>query len=378
MKQHPVPQHIQSYQFRLVGDMTLKQFLELAGGIIVAWIFYALPIIPVLKWPLIVVSGFSGALLAFFPLEERSLDIWFFNFFKSIYSPTQYLWGKKEERPSFLEKSVSPKSAPKTILIQKQTSRTTLDEYLKNLPTTINTDEIMNKRLQEITKLLNNISPTPISSTPKILSSPQATVKINVRKLKPQELVEKETIIFSSTDSGIENKENLPDDKFAQLAAKPEDVLADQSPIVEIAPPLTPPLPVYAIPRIQDVASKTKKTIKAEFSQLVPIPQPPKIPNLLVGMVTDPIGRIITNALIEIKNNQGDTVRALKSNKLGQFFTATPLPNGTYQLIIEHDNYKFDIIELGVEGKNIPPLRIKAKEKFEEIKADSSPPLKLY
>ena len=34
METHPVPQNISSYEFRLVGDMTLKQFLYLAGGIL--------------------------------------------------------------------------------------------------------------------------------------------------------------------------------------------------------------------------------------------------------------------------------------------------------------------------------------------------------
>ena len=44
MQQHPVPQHISNYEFKLVGDMTLKQFFQLAGGILVALIFYATPL----------------------------------------------------------------------------------------------------------------------------------------------------------------------------------------------------------------------------------------------------------------------------------------------------------------------------------------------
>ena len=34
LQQHPVPQHIASYEFKLIGDMTIKQFAYLAGGII--------------------------------------------------------------------------------------------------------------------------------------------------------------------------------------------------------------------------------------------------------------------------------------------------------------------------------------------------------
>ena len=33
MEQHPIPQQISSYQFKLVGDMALAQFGKTAGGV---------------------------------------------------------------------------------------------------------------------------------------------------------------------------------------------------------------------------------------------------------------------------------------------------------------------------------------------------------
>ena len=36
MAQHPIPQQISSYEFKLVGEMTLKQFLKAAAGVIIA------------------------------------------------------------------------------------------------------------------------------------------------------------------------------------------------------------------------------------------------------------------------------------------------------------------------------------------------------
>ena len=44
MEQHPVPQNVTTFQFRLIGDMTIKQFGYLAGGAIVAFISYKLPL----------------------------------------------------------------------------------------------------------------------------------------------------------------------------------------------------------------------------------------------------------------------------------------------------------------------------------------------
>mgnify|MGYP002364016903 FL=1 len=101
MEQHPIPQQISSYQFKLVGDMTLKQFFQLAGGVIVSLIFYSTPLHPLIKWPFILFSAGLGAALAFLPFEERPLERWIFAFFRSIYSPTLYFWKKTEKPPVF-------------------------------------------------------------------------------------------------------------------------------------------------------------------------------------------------------------------------------------------------------------------------------------
>ena len=98
MEQHPIPQQISSYQFKLVGDMTLKQFFQVAGGIIVSLIFYSTPLHPLIKWPFILFSAGMGAALAFLPFQERPLERWIFAFFRSIYSPTLYYW-KKTDKP---------------------------------------------------------------------------------------------------------------------------------------------------------------------------------------------------------------------------------------------------------------------------------------
>src|SRR5689334_279488 len=100
MQQHPVPQNVTQYQFRLVGDMTLKQFLELAGGLVVGYLFFASNLIFIIKWPLALLSVVAGFGLAFFPIEDRPLDQWVINFIKSIYAPTRYIWKKSNKIPN--------------------------------------------------------------------------------------------------------------------------------------------------------------------------------------------------------------------------------------------------------------------------------------
>lgn len=92
MDQHPVPQNITSYEFRLVGDMTLKQFFQLAGGGIVGVVIYQLPLPFFIKWPLIFIAVGIGAALAFVPVQGRPFSQWLTAFFGAIYAPTEYYW----------------------------------------------------------------------------------------------------------------------------------------------------------------------------------------------------------------------------------------------------------------------------------------------
>src|SRR3989344_8487039 len=97
MEQHPVPQHISSYEFRLIGDMTLKQFFQVAGGFIIALLFYASPLPGIIKWFFIIFFSLLGLALAFLPLEGRPLEMWIFAFFRAVYSPTKFSWKQLDE-----------------------------------------------------------------------------------------------------------------------------------------------------------------------------------------------------------------------------------------------------------------------------------------
>lgn len=91
-KQHPVPQNIMEVEFKLVGDLTLRQFGYVAAGAILGYIIYAQPLTGLIRWPLIVLDAALALGMAFLPMEERGLDEWLRNFFTAVYSPTQRIW----------------------------------------------------------------------------------------------------------------------------------------------------------------------------------------------------------------------------------------------------------------------------------------------
>jgi len=115
MESHPIPQQISSYQFRLVGDMTLKQFFQVAGGALISILIYATHLPALIKWPLMLIFALLGVALAFLPLEERPLEKWIAAFFRSVYSPTLFFWKKADVAPVyFQEEAVVPVEKPKT------------------------------------------------------------------------------------------------------------------------------------------------------------------------------------------------------------------------------------------------------------------------
>ena len=129
-KQHAVPQNIMDVEFKLIGDLTMRQFayLMICGGISY---LAAVSVIGLFKWPIVVFFTFLGLGLAFIPIQERGLDEWIVNFFKAIYSPTQRIWRKEPSVPSaFMYENIQV-VRQEMITLAPTSSRRKLEDYLE-------------------------------------------------------------------------------------------------------------------------------------------------------------------------------------------------------------------------------------------------------
>ncbi|MBI5358389.1 PrgI family protein [Candidatus Amesbacteria bacterium] len=277
MDQHPVPQNISSYEFRLVGDMTLKQFLQLAGGGFVGLIFYRLPLPLLLKWPLIFLSIFIGIMLAFIPVQGRPFSAWLLAFIRAVYSPTEFFWEQK--------------------VIQK--------DEVDTSPTRTHTFSV----------LKFNIFPI---------------IELGIKRIKA--LFPKPPIINTSPPA-------------------PSPKLGEGNSRGEVLPVIPIPPAVESIP-VPDVEPVTHTDLVSS----------PETANILSGLIYDNEGKIVEGAIVEIINSEtGIPVRALRSNKLGQFTIATPLSSGKYTIITEKDGLVFDPVSIQVNNSIIKSILLKAK-----------------
>jgi len=307
MAQHPIPQQISSYEFKLVGEMTLKQFFKAAGGIGIALIINSTKMFWLFRWPLMLGSAGAGLAFAFFPFQDRPLEYWIVAFVKSIYSPTIFLYQRGDK-----------KKVTENLVIDTTDKKTDDDSFDGKI-----------RLINEKGKIRDFINSLP-------------SVKLSV-KIKES----------TAQDEHLLRAKKLKDAK--PPGADVELVDLDGKPIE---------LKVKAEPDWREekanLGLKTEKlsaTGKAVFGQ-IPMPDIPDVPNIIVGMVTNNAGRIVEGAIVEIQDQHGNPARVIKTNSLGQFRIASALQNGEYLIICEKEGLKFDRVNVDLSGKIVQPVKI--------------------
>src|ERR1700755_3209495 len=96
MENHPIPQDITGFKFKLVGKMTVRQFIYVGVGVLLAWLIYFVLKFPLfLSLPLALFFALGGVALAFLPIDGRPMDLMIANFLRAVISPTKYVYEKQ-------------------------------------------------------------------------------------------------------------------------------------------------------------------------------------------------------------------------------------------------------------------------------------------
>lgn len=335
MEQHQIPQNISSYQFRLVGDMTLKQFFELAGGFLVGLIFYSTPLPGIVKWPIIILSVLLGAAMAFVPVEERPLEQWILAFFRTIYSPTVFNWKKTTQNVKYFADETAANTTTQT---QQDTA---LNNYMQTT-SSINPFSKLEGAEQGFLASLTGIFAglrNPIIQKNAPIATQATVVQPAVQQPKKIEIPASNPIKVTpapvQTPHLVVEEKTIPQSQTIQIHTQ------------QVNPTI--------------VGEEIVSTKEAIFSVDAAPPSPPTIPNVVVGQVVDEGRKIIEGAIIEIRDEYGRPIRALRSNKLGHFVAVTPLDNGRYSIISEKDGFQFTPVNFEAKGQIVPPILVTGK-----------------
>lgn len=319
--EHQVPQNVTSFEFHLVGDMTLKQFGYLAAGMIIAYIVFAtlLTSSPVVALPIIIFSALSGVALAFFPIADRPLDHWVSTFFRAVYSPTQGRWK-------------SPASSKGKEDLKSPAFQNRLQIYLASIGETSEEPQVSKPAVKQ-----DLPSAAPALQSTKIQAPSPNLPQLNQMAEYIRDLQAK----LAQSERQIQELKTVITSPRPQVQGTP-------------APIQTPrPIPLPKPAHVTVVASKpTIPTQPVLTSQA----------NVINGIITDALGNYMEGAIVSIHDKNNLPVRALKTNKLGQFAGATPLPSGAYTVTFEKENLEFDALQITLNGEVSSPLNVRAKK----------------
>jgi len=223
MEQHPIPQDVTGFQFKLIGNMTIKQFAYVAAGVISAVILYYLPLQGafgiIIKILFIPIFGGSGIAIAFLPIEGRPVDVMTTNLVKAIFSPNQYVYHKVGRTFSF--SAIVTKASTPTVAQTKEThARNNPIELSKErqiqafLHTSMAPKNKLDEKESSFLKAFAAIpTPAPVASTQPIAPKPLATKPtIDPLETKAEEdaLVKQEAVVAEQLAQAKKEEQTQP------------------------------------------------------------------------------------------------------------------------------------------------------------------------
>ena len=339
MENHPIPQDVTGFKFRLIGSITVKQFLYLLGAGVFALLFYFFPIPFLLKLPFMLLSAGIGLALAFIPIDGRPMDKMVYNFIKAIPAENQYIYRKHGvEMPYF--SFTAPTLAKVTVSSQDSAAVQKAKLFNQLSKSYFQPDAEDQEKVASISNLFQEGTPV----------SPGFTNRV-IRADEPKKIVSPASAAVKviSTETVVMAQPHLP----PQPPIESESVAptpAETQPAVAPIPPPPPTASVQAYPPTHGI----------------------DMPNILQGTVIDPRGKLVPHVIVEVLDKNNLPLRTFRTDANGFFRAGTPLPNGTYIIHCEDTLKKqeFENVNVTLNGTISEPIRIVSVDQREKLRRE--------
>jgi hypothetical protein len=277
-----------------------------------------------------------------------------------VYSPTIYVWNRNAQQTVYFlpedSEAIALSEQPESMIAKTADLQAQFGEvasgFLENL------EGAEEKYLSKITGLFHHSqAPAPIS--------PQQPEHATIVNQVPAPIPAVPTV-----------QDTLPQQQYPNTPIQQPEQF-QQAPVVQqqsTDQTLYQSAPAPKIETVNEIFSQL--TQGQNVPQSAPIPastaqsrseilfnvEAPTQPNILVGKVRDSEKNPIQSAIMEIKDEFGRPVRALRTDSEGKFRIVTPLHDGKYSIDIEHDGYTFDQIQLEMSNRIIEPMFIEGRK----------------
>ncbi len=385
MENHPIPQNVTAFQFRLIGTMTVKQFAYVAAGAVLAVLVYYMPFYYIIKVVFIPFFVMFSLGLAFVPIEGRPMDAMAMYYFRALFAPNQYIYKKRGGRIAIAAISLHRGVRLPFGKTQKRQGIETKQENLQTLLRSVRegrseADALLAKKRRPI--IISLEEEKPIQQ----VAFGEKTRKEH-EEAKEREGTSQQNIKKDLLDREIEMLQNALNEARTQVIPQhtTPGTLATAKKIHDIERQLQEVQQQKKqledeIIKLQQRLTKQKQpadTIQKSSVRKIPLSIAQSVglpnvsaPNLIAGIVKDARNNVLPNILLEVRDKDGNPVRAFKTNGLGQFISATSLLNGAYRVELEdpRGQHKFDTIEIIANGTILDPLEIISVDQREELR----------
>lgn len=337
MENHPIPQDVTGFKFRLIGSVTVKQFLYLLGGGVFALLFYFFPIPFLLKLPFMLLSGGIGLSLAFIPIDGRPMDKMIYNFIKAIPAENQYIYKKHGvDMPYF---SFIPASHAQVTVSSQDSAAVQKAKLFNQLSKSyFQPDAEDQEKVASISNLFQQGAPPAQGFTNRVINADEF-----VKTVSPATSGVK--VISTETEAAKPHVSVPPVENVTPPPASPQVVAA----------PVLPPAETDAV--------------------VAPAPATPHgidMPNILQGTIKDPRGKVVPHVIVEVLDANNTPLRTFRTDVNGFFRAGTPLPNGTYTIHLEDTLKKqeFEDVKVTLTGAISEPIQISSVDQREKLRRE--------
>jgi len=414
MKSHPVPQNIMDVEFKLFGELTIRQFGYVAGGALVAFVCYvSFADIPLIRWPLVVFFGILGIMLAVFKVNDRPFEIWLANFIFALFTSQRRIWKKSAKTPEILRSmnvnsvskgnsNVSINRAPLSSVyvpteeveenISKEdkeemdrlneidklwggssnkvveNTKTTIKEVVQNVPIAVPTvtskEEVIQTFSEPAISIPKDIEVKKTEDIKEVKKIPRFDLDdILPTKVSREDLIGKMDEKTGVDQPAINFDEPVVNTKVATVLEEKKEEVKDNSYMDKLKTQLEEQNKIInnlrekvsepkEVVETKKIVLEEKPEIKEEIKKIEQVieEKPIEKVNYVSGTVKDKNGKGLSNVTLIIKDSKFRPVRATRTNNLGAFNITTSLPNGDYSLEAVRSGMNFDTIDFILDG----------------------------
>ncbi|MEO6728936.1 MAG: carboxypeptidase regulatory-like domain-containing protein [Candidatus Dojkabacteria bacterium] len=372
MEPHPVPQNILDVEFKLFGAFTLKQFGKILAGCIVGIGIFLININPLIKIPLVIISVFTGILLAIIP----NFGVWLNGFIKALFVSPRYVWEKKTQTPEILSSNIAVADPEKDRNVTSALNKKKLD--INELPldkmfgTQARDSQVIHEDKFESPdgENLNDIYSDVFGVTTTVAKRPAAVTAAPIQE-KAAQLVEEKPKMAMATQQPQETQEvkMVGNPKYTTVEEYQAEInrlkyelsiLAKDNNYKEKEEEIMSKInDLYTEIKLINGGKFTNKT--KDPTAKVGVMQSGLDGQVIFGIVVTTSDIPLANASIRFVNDSQKKIYNTTSGRDGKFSTIKPLPPGNYAVFIEFPGKQFHAYNIDVSNKTLPGYKLKEK-----------------